>query len=515
MIPQTQARRLRLSSRARTQQATAPVHSRPSLANIASRGLNAPASLRPAEVLDLQQAIGNAAVSRLVTQATPGPAVQAKLKVESAASRHEDEANRVAQQVVMRLNPQRSAAIGHAASQPRAGSTATPTADLQRQGDGEDPATGSAGGLLSAQMERAVRRARTGGRPLAPSVRGRMEQAFGADLGAVRIHTSPRADTLNRAMGARAFTLGADVFFGRGEFRPDTVQGQGLLAHELTHVRQQTGTVRQAPAAATLESRLPSAQQSADGGQALGQVPQITQQAQPGRIHRCGPGKKKRRGGGNTGKKGGTGKGMTKAPVLSDEEKFLSAYQSSRTYHGTYEGNVDSILEQGLLTSKVGTGAMALNPEFKIDDKVVHLGLTSELSQGYAHGKRGLLRPFLPSNRKAGKPHMWGMKNYQPSWPEDVDPGQLVFDEKHRGGEAVITGQDIPGQNIMSGTHEELLDSNKESDQTRLNSILNTIGTHYPTLHGEEAPDPETLRKIYTKMARERRLSRTDLDWFG
>lgn len=58
-------------------------------------------------------------------------------------------------------------------------------------------------------------------------------------LGPVRIHTDERAQRSAAQLGARAFTIGADVYFGRDEYRPHTAEGRELLAHELAHVIQQ------------------------------------------------------------------------------------------------------------------------------------------------------------------------------------------------------------------------------------------------------------------------------------
>jgi hypothetical protein len=62
-----------------------------------------------------------------------------------------------------------------------------------------------------------------------------MEGAFGRDLKGVRLHTDAPAALLSRQVAARAFTVGRDVFFGAGEYRPDTAEGQHTLAHELAH----------------------------------------------------------------------------------------------------------------------------------------------------------------------------------------------------------------------------------------------------------------------------------------
>jgi hypothetical protein len=63
---------------------------------------------------------------------------------------------------------------------------------------------------------------------------------LGHDIGKVRIHADERAARAARSLNARAFTLGSDVFFGVGEFLPETAAGRRLLVHELTHVAQQS-----------------------------------------------------------------------------------------------------------------------------------------------------------------------------------------------------------------------------------------------------------------------------------
>lgn len=88
------------------------------------------------------------------------------------------------------------------------------------------------------------------GQHLPEAVLAFMEPRFNADFHAVRIHTDARASELARAVGAQAFTVGRDVVFGPGHFSPDAEQGRHLIAHELTHVLQQTGAV---PVAQALE----------------------------------------------------------------------------------------------------------------------------------------------------------------------------------------------------------------------------------------------------------------------
>jgi len=92
--------------------------------------------------------------------------------------------------------------------------------------------------------ERATRPAHAGGggdgRPLDPAVRAFFEPRFGVDLGAVRVHASDQAARSARAFGALAYTIGQDVVFGAGRYTPGTREGDGLIAHELAHVVQQS-----------------------------------------------------------------------------------------------------------------------------------------------------------------------------------------------------------------------------------------------------------------------------------
>jgi hypothetical protein len=66
------------------------------------------------------------------------------------------------------------------------------------------------------------------------------EPRFGRDLSSVRIHDYPAAADAARAIGARAFAIGSDIAFARGEFRPGSTAGRRLLAHELAHTFQAT-----------------------------------------------------------------------------------------------------------------------------------------------------------------------------------------------------------------------------------------------------------------------------------
>jgi hypothetical protein len=90
-------------------------------------------------------------------------------------------------------------------------------------------------------IESTVNSQRGGGQPLAQSSQDLFGSRFGADFSGVRIHTSSESDSLNRSLNAKAFTTGQDIFFRKGEYNPGGSSGKELLAHELTHVVQQNG----------------------------------------------------------------------------------------------------------------------------------------------------------------------------------------------------------------------------------------------------------------------------------
>ncbi|WP_263018460.1 eCIS core domain-containing protein [Natronobiforma cellulositropha] len=79
------------------------------------------------------------------------------------------------------------------------------------------------------------------GRPLEGPVREEMEQRMGDSFSDVQLHTGPEAAKAASTLEARAFTTGNHVVFNRGEYNPESPEGKYLLAHELAHVRQQTG----------------------------------------------------------------------------------------------------------------------------------------------------------------------------------------------------------------------------------------------------------------------------------
>jgi hypothetical protein len=96
---------------------------------------------------------------------------------------------------------------------------------------------------VPAPTEDALRRTRGRGHPLDEGRRTSMESALATDLSRVRVHDGPEARTLCDDLGARAFTLGTDVFFRDGLPHSQTRADQQLVAHELAHAVQQGADV--------------------------------------------------------------------------------------------------------------------------------------------------------------------------------------------------------------------------------------------------------------------------------
>ncbi|MEO5999538.1 MAG: DUF4157 domain-containing protein [Chitinophagaceae bacterium] len=95
--------------------------------------------------------------------------------------------------------------------------------------------------LQDDSFEEQLSASKGGGKPLSEDVRLFMEPRFGADFSNVQIHENSEADQMNQMISAHAFTHHQDIYFGAGNYNPDSNEGKGLLAHELTHVVQQTG----------------------------------------------------------------------------------------------------------------------------------------------------------------------------------------------------------------------------------------------------------------------------------
>jgi lysozyme family protein len=159
--------------------------------------------------------------------------VGAKLTVNTPENLCEQEADRVADQVMRMPGLQLQPALTGAADRPKCGNEESGREQFQIKRVQAD----SAGEITVPPIVQEV--VSSLGQPLDPATRGFMESRFGHDFSRVRVHTGPRADDAARAVQARAFTVGHDIVFGADQYVSPGTRQRRLLAHELTHVLQQ------------------------------------------------------------------------------------------------------------------------------------------------------------------------------------------------------------------------------------------------------------------------------------
>jgi hypothetical protein len=177
--------------------------------------------------------------SRIAVHGNAPQVLQAKMTISTPGDAGEQEAERVADEV-MRM-PDREADSSSQAAPLSASTT------LQRMcrecAEHEEGLQGKGGGSeadeIDGRVASGIRDLQGSGSPLPTPSRAFFEPRFGHDFAAVRIHTDSRAAGLARSVDARAFTLGESIVFGSGEYSPESGEGKRLLAHELAHVVQQ------------------------------------------------------------------------------------------------------------------------------------------------------------------------------------------------------------------------------------------------------------------------------------
>jgi hypothetical protein len=217
-------------------------------------------------ILHLQRKIGNQAVLRRLQTATENieassknststefshdfssksacpstrNSIKPKLKVNALGDQYEQEADRIASQVLRQKRPEneeektfQSKACSHQSPNP------------------------------SSKPKKLIAALQGGGQPLPQSEQAFFEPRFGADFSRIRVHADRQAAETARAVNARAFTLGQDIVFGAGEYKPTASGGRKLLAHELAHVVQQGSKSNSMPNSYTMIQRYDVTQMS-------------------------------------------------------------------------------------------------------------------------------------------------------------------------------------------------------------------------------------------------------------
>lgn len=245
---------------------------------------NSPAG---AQTSTLYNSIGNAPASPISRIA---PAIQTKLTIGESGDKYEKEADEVAEQVMRTPHPtvqrapldddekpnesivqaksllppkageQKQQMAGEAAASSIVQRDSRETAGdfrLSRSSTASTSATSDSGNMESAASF-AVRN-KDSGSPISPSIRNRLETGTGTDLGKVRVHSDPVAHSAAQSLGARAFTHRQDIWLGKGESQSDV----RLMAHESTHVAQQTNTVQRLDSDTNTDTNTTAPSQSA------------------------------------------------------------------------------------------------------------------------------------------------------------------------------------------------------------------------------------------------------------
>lgn len=196
----------------------------------------------------LQETIGNQATLRLLARRDPGvaglgpsfasPDASPRLVIGPADDPLEREADHIAGQVMRTADAPGpiTAAPASVSRMCDACIIEDEATTLHRKADGSTARAGAEGpGLVHGVL-------RSPGRPLDAGARSYFEPRFGRDLSRVRVHDDADADASARAVGALAYAVGPQIVFAAGRLAPETEAGRELLAHELVHVLQQSGT---------------------------------------------------------------------------------------------------------------------------------------------------------------------------------------------------------------------------------------------------------------------------------
>lgn len=177
---------------------------------------------------------------------TPVRNMQAKLTLNVTRDAYEQEADRVAAQVMRMSDPQTESTpevSGHIAGVQRecacGGSCYHGRSEYHSKVQVKASSPDAASGVEAPPIVHEALRSQ--GQQLDSATRAFMEPRFGHDFSQVRVHTNQKAAESARAVGAKAYTVGNSLVFGAEEYAPGSAIGQRLLTHELVHVVQQQG----------------------------------------------------------------------------------------------------------------------------------------------------------------------------------------------------------------------------------------------------------------------------------
>jgi Domain of unknown function (DUF4157) len=165
--------------------------------------------------------------------------IQPKLKVGAPNDKYEQEADRVAEQIVS------NGAYSSTGHNPTHNSIQRMCNDCEEEEQAEENSVqrksdSARDTRMPSRTESYIESLSVGGSPLSRSEAQYYEPRFGHSFSKIRVHTDEAADRAANSINARAFTLGNNIAFARGEHDFSSASGRKLMAHELAHTLQQS-----------------------------------------------------------------------------------------------------------------------------------------------------------------------------------------------------------------------------------------------------------------------------------
>ncbi len=159
--------------------------------------------------------------------------IQAQLEIGAPNDRYEQQANAMANRVMMMSDDAPNFQL-------------MPEKEEKVQMMPEIQSAKGEGMEASENVTQNIMQSKGQGRTMEKSMQDELGQKMGGNFSKVSIHTDNNAIQMANEVGAKAFTHGNDIYFNEGQYNPNTAGGKHLLAHELTHVMQQTNTIQRA-----------------------------------------------------------------------------------------------------------------------------------------------------------------------------------------------------------------------------------------------------------------------------
>ena len=485
-----------LTMRTFVQKPKATQQSRSGKSMISSRG-QIEQSREVDSMLHLQRPIGNQAVQRMVqTNAEEleeglastilpqfahnfsqipvhpkSPAyVQAKLRVSPPRNSHEQEADRVSDQVMRMPQPQlqRACPCGGVCPECQADQ---PGRENEREHKSLQMQRVGAGDLGQTPVPPIVEDVlRSPGQPLDPEVSAFMEPRFGHDFSSVRVHSGVTAEQSARELEASAYTVGPDIVFARGQYAPRSAEGRKLIAHELTHVVQQTNVVSPTGSGPLSMDALaePTAEQVSDtimSDQAAGHVQQ------------------------------GDGPSIQRRMLVTAKPPYYESVLARRPA----PGHADSVeFRVGTeISAKLAKAAKKIAPGGVTKDELKGLRSVALSDETINHEERGFLAGLLDSANASkvaggGKSFVFTKASIDAHLADVADLERPVLDE------AVITAFAEKWKSVAAGEPDEVEKHLREEEDAALAQMTRLVGKSrepklrsvvaYAAAHGGKTP---------------------------